>query len=175
MEVNFRFSPMTEADARAILAWRYDGPYATYNGPDPANGEAFDALFELLDSRSPYFAVRDAGHELEPPLAFFALGSSCEVGQEIGAPYTLRPDGSATVGVGLRPDLTGRGLGLSLMQAGLNYASERFAPTGFRLYVYAWNVRAIRVYERAGFVAAGETRVPAKDGGRVFIEMTRSP
>ncbi len=176
MDVHFRFSPMTEADAKAILAWRYDGPYTPYNGPDSADGEAFDAaLSELLDSRSPYFAVRDAEHESEAPLAFFVLGSSCEVGREIGAPYTLRPDGSATVGLGLRPELTGRGLGLSLMHAGLAYARDQWAPTGFRLYVYAWNTRAIRVYERAGFVSVGETRVPAKDGERVFIEMTRSP
>lgn len=171
MDVNFSFSPITDADARAILTWRYDGPYGAYNTADSVEA---DALSELLDPRSPYFAVRDVGHEAEPPLAFFALGSSCEVGREIGAPYALRPDGSATVGLGLRPDLTGRGLGLSLMQAGLDYARGRYAPTGFRLYVYAWNARAIRVYERAGFVAVGETRVPANDGERVFIEMTRS-
>lgn len=174
MGFEFTFAQMDEADARAILAWRYDGPYAVYNSADPTDGEALGALAELLDPRSPYFAVREAGHEHEPPVAFFAVGSSCEVGREIGAPYTLRPDGSATVGLGLRPDLTGRGLGLSMAQVGLAYVRERYAPTGFRLYVYAWNARAIRVYERAGFVAVGETRVPAKEGERVFIEMTRS-
>lgn len=174
MGFEFTFAQMTETDARAILAWRYDGPYAVYNTADPGGGEELDALAELLDPRSPYFAAREAGHETEAPVAFFAVGSSCEVGREIGAPYTLRPDGSATVGLGLRPDLTGRGLGLSLAQAGLAYVRERYAATEFRLYVYAWNTRAIRVYERAGFVAVDETRVPVNEGERVFIEMTRS-
>lgn len=172
------FSPMNEADARAILAWRYDEPYAVYNSPDAALGPDFDPLAELLDAGSPYFAVREAADGLNtPPLAFFSYGSACEVGapetQGLATPYLLRPDGSATIGLGLRPDQTGQGRGLALTQAGLDFARERFHPTLFRLYVFAWNQRAIRVYERAGFVAVGETRLAAPAGERVFIEMTR--
>lgn len=172
------FTPMNEADARAILAWRYEEQYAVYNSPDAALGPDFNPLAELLDAGSPYFAVRETEDGPDaPPLAFFAYGSACEVGapetQGLPTPYLLRPDGSATIGLGLRPDQTGQGRGLALTQAGLDFARQRYHPSLFRLYVFAWNQRAIRVYERAGFVTVGETRLSAPDGERVFIEMTR--
>lgn len=174
------FTPMTEADARAMLAWRYSGPYAVYNSPDPAMEPDFDPLAELLDPRSPHFAVREATDDASkaPPLGFFAYGSACEVGaaetQGLATPYLLRPDGSATIGLGLRPDLTGQGRGLALVEAGLAYARDHYHPALFRLYVFAWNQRAIRVYQRAGFVAIGQTSFTAPEGERVFIEMTRA-
>ncbi|HEX8729886.1 MAG TPA: GNAT family protein [Ktedonobacterales bacterium] len=176
--MSLTFTPMNEADAHAILAWRYEGQYAVYNSPDAALGPDFDPLAELLDTGSPYFAVRasDDGSDAAP-LGFFAYGSACEVGapetRGLATPYLLRPDGSATLGQGLRPDLTGQGRGLALTQAGLDFARQRYHPTLFRLYVFAWNQRAIRVYERAGFVAVGEIRFSAPEGERVFIEMTR--
>lgn len=173
------FTPMTKADARSILAWRYDGPYATYNTPDAALGADSGSLTELLDPRSPYFAVREVGQEGAAPIGFFAYGSACEVGGEgsegAETPYLLRPDGSLTIGLGLRPDLTGQGRGLALVEAGLAFARERYHPSLFRLYVYAWNTRAIRAYERANFTRVGETRIAAPEGERIFIEMTRSP
>ena len=172
------FTPMTEADARAILACRYEGQYAVYNSPDAALGHDFDPLVELLDPGSPHFAVRESNDATDvPPLGFFGYGSACEVSaaetQGLATPYLLRPDGSATIGLGLRPDLTGQGRGLALVKAGLAYARDHYHPALFRLYVFEWNQRAIRVYERAGFVAVGQTSFTASEGERVFIEMTR--
>lgn len=179
--MSLRFTPMTEADARSILAWRYEGQYATYNSPDPALGADFEALAELLDTRSPYFAVREQEQADALPIGFFAYGSACEVGGEVGGegtegvatPYLLRPDGSLTIGLGLRPDLTGQHRGLALVEAGLTFARERYQPSLFRLYVFSWNERALRVYKRAGFTSVGVTRIRAPEGERVFIEMTR--
>ncbi len=175
--MSFIFAPMTEADVRAILAWRYDDPYAVYNAPDPAHEAYADALSELLDPRSPYFTVRETGQTGAPPIGFFAYGSACEVGaeetRELPKPYILRPDGSLTIGLGLRPDLTGHGRGLALVEAGLAFAREHYDVTLFRLYVFAWTQRAIQVYERAGFTSVGEARVTGPEGERVFIEMTR--
>lgn len=177
------FTPLADADARVILAWRYDGPYAVYNSPDPAMEPDFDPLAELLDPHSPHFAVREAesaaaGGDSAQPLGFFGYGSACEVGaaetRGLAMPYLLRPDGSATIGLGLRPDLTGQGRGLALVEAGLAYARDHYHPSLFRLYVLEWNQRAIRVYERAGFVAVGQTSLTAPEGERVFIEMTRA-
>lgn len=173
------FTPMTEADARAILAWRYEGQYAVYNSPEAALGPDFDPLIELLDPGSPYFAVRESIDAADAPsLGFFGYGSACEMGaaetRGLATPYLLRPDGSATIGLGLRPDLTGQGRGLALVEAGLDYARDHYHPSLFRLYVFEWNQRAIRVYQRAGFVAVGHTSFTAPEGERVFIEMTRA-
>lgn len=175
--MSLRFTPMTEADARDILAWRYEGQYATYNTPDPALGPGFDYLSELLDTRSPYFAVREQEQADAPPIGFFAYGSACEVGsvgtEVVDTPYLLRPDGSLTVGLGLRPDLTGQHRGLALVEDGLAFARERYQPSLFRLYVFSWNERVLRVYKRAGFTSVGVTRSTPPEGARVFIEMTR--
>jgi ribosomal-protein-alanine N-acetyltransferase len=179
--MSLRFTPMTEGDARAILAWRYKEPYAVYNLPDPAQGGEFEVLTEMLDPRSPHFAVREArqaNEQAEAPLiGFFSYGSSCEVGGEetagVATPYLLRPDGSITIGLGLRPDATGQGRGLELVEAILAFARERYHPSLFRLYVYSWNERALRVYKRAGFTSVGVTRIAPPEGERVFIEMTR--
>ena len=57
----------------------------------------------------------------------------------------------AELGLGLRPDYTGRGLGTGFLAATLDWARERYAPTEFSLMVVAFNRRAITVYERAGF------------------------
>ena len=74
--MSLRFSPMTEGNASDILGWRYEGQYAAYNTPDSALGADFDYLAELLDTRSPYFAVREQGQTDAPPIGFFAYGSA---------------------------------------------------------------------------------------------------
>lgn len=162
----YHFAPMTEAEARAIGEWRYDGPYAVYNTPEE-DREA--AVHEMLDQRSPYFAVRD---ETETLVGFFAYGSTAEVG-ELNAPHLLHDEGMLSIGLGLRPDLTGHGRGPAFVEAGLAYARTLYQPHTFRLYVFRFNVRAIRVYERVGFQQVGMVRVPYEGGEREFIEMRR--
>src|SRR5216117_707294 len=58
-------------------------------------------------------------------------------------------------GLGLRPDLTGRGLGERMVQAQLEYAREHWSPQTFRLFVAAFNERAISLYGRLGFREVG--------------------
>ena len=164
--MRFSVTPMTDSDARAIQTWRYEGKYATYNLDDTADG-----LAELLDTRSPYFAVRDERGEL---VGFFAYGTAAEVGGETGpALYADPADHTLTVGLGLRPDLTGKGLGLPFVEAALAFAHERYAPCDFRLFVLDWNVRAIRVYERAGFARMRTRTVTNRHGTLTFVEMLR--
>jgi [ribosomal protein S18]-alanine N-acetyltransferase len=175
---DFRLTPVTLDDIEAILAWHYPPPYQVYDASADEPPE-FDAAAEMCDLRNPHFAARlagEAGWERQPPAGFFAFGSACEVGSEPdapGEPHLRRADGSITIGLGLRPDLTGRGLGLGLVEAGLAHARDHYQPSGFRLFVYAWNLRAIQVYERAGFAAVGRAGAPGPDGRPAFIEMWR--
>ena len=163
----YRFSPMTAEEARAIVAWRYEGPYAVYNA------EAGDerGVEEMLDRRSPHYAVRDGDRDL---IGFFGFGTAAEVRGD-GPPRLMGDDRILSVGLGLRPDRTGRGLGLTFVTAGLDFARQTFAPSAFRLFVMTFNQRAIRVYERAGFAPVGVVRVPIPGGAgdRAFLEMHR--
>src|SRR5579872_4089790 len=115
--MRFTFHPMSEADARSILAWRYEGPYVVYNmGGDAESAES--ARAELLDPRSPYFAAHNEHGELA---GFFAYGTSAEVGQGPVTPALFSANHMLSVGLGLRPDLTGQahGIGLAFVNAGL--------------------------------------------------------
>jgi ribosomal-protein-alanine N-acetyltransferase len=146
----FRFEPLTQADAEAIAEWRYPEPYSFYDWTaDP------DDLRELLEPArrgEAYWAVR-----------------------ELVGYFDFKPqrEGTLEIGLGLCPDLTGRGLGARFLAAGLEFGRARFAPTRFTLAVATFNERAITVYERAGFVR-GRVYMHWTNGAEwEFIEMSR--
>jgi ribosomal-protein-alanine N-acetyltransferase len=144
---------MTQDEAEVIAEWRYDPPYDFYN----TTADARD-LAELLDpdQRSDrYFAARNAAGEL---IGYFEFGRDARV---------------VRVGLGLRPDLTGRGLGLSFLEQGLSFARRRFRPGRFRLSVAEFNKRAIKVYERCGFTRTRSFVHETNGGTYRFVEMER--
>src|SRR5579875_610636 len=159
--MSYTFTPMNKEDAQAIFSWHYDGQYATYD----LQGE-LDDNSELLDQRSPYYAVRDERGEL---VGFFCYGSAAAI-QGYNEPYLFSEDGSLLVGLGMRPDLTGKGTGVGFVQAGLAFARRKFAPHRFRLFVLSWNERAIKVYEKVGFRRVRRVLQKNIHGEKEFIE-----
>jgi ribosomal-protein-alanine N-acetyltransferase len=144
----FAIRAMTAEDAEAIAAWRYPGPYAFYDwDQDPGD------LAELLDPAEwgrRYFAA-----DAEGELAGFFVFKRHETGTEVG--------------LGLRPDLTGRGLGASFLDAGLRFGgAERYT-----LAVAAFNHRAITVYERAGFAVTRRYTHHTNGADHAFLRMER--
>ena len=118
----------------------------------------------FLDPRLDYHAARLDG-EL---VGFCCFGPAARVA---GGDY--RREELLDVGLGLRPDLTGRGLGLAFVRAVLAHAGATRAPAGYRLTVAAFNRRAVRVYERAGFVLDHTFERPGEDGVmRPWVQMT---
>lgn len=149
-------TPMTQAEAEEVAAWHYPGEYAFYDADSVP-----EALAELVDPArrgDEYFAARGRDGGLE---GFVQL----EVVQ-----------GGTEIGVGLRPDLTGRGLGSAFTAAAIDLAQNRCAKR-ITLAVAAFNLRAIRVYERAGFIATGRhTRLIAgRDWEFVDMELEATP
>jgi ribosomal-protein-alanine N-acetyltransferase len=147
------FKLMTDEDAREISRWHYEPPYDFYD----AVGDQ-DDLQELLDPKrrkDAYFSVRDESGDL---VGFFQFE---------------REDKTVDVGLGMRPDLTGMGLGTGYLLAGLQFARDRFSPERFTLSVTTFNERAIRVYERAGF-RRGDVYTHHTNGGEyLFLAMAR--
>jgi ribosomal-protein-alanine N-acetyltransferase len=158
--MDFVFESMSDKEARKIAAWKYEPPYAFYDmAKDPED------LEELLapDKRKDYFSATSDG----VLVGYFCFGRDARVS---GGDYSGE---AVDVGLGMRPDLTGKGLGLSFLESGLGFARERFSPTRFRLSVAAFNERAIKVYERAGFEKSGEFIQRTNGGEHPFVLMTR--
>ena len=152
--MDYTFVPMNDEQARAVAAWKYDGDYAFYNWTADAND-----LAELLD-----------------PVQREEHGTQAVLDEEkslVGFFEFKMDESTAEFGLGLRPDLTGRGLGLEFLNAGLDFILESHTPGTFRLQVAAFNERAIRVYERAAFHRTREYRHKTNNGEWDFIEMSR--
>ncbi|HTO26632.1 MAG TPA: GNAT family protein [Gaiellaceae bacterium] len=145
---------MDQTDAAAIAAWTYEPPYSFYDWTADADDLALLLDAETREGR--FFSVDDENGDLVGFFEFRVEG----------------PD--VVVGLGLRPNLTGGGLGQRFVGAGLDFACERFAPAGcFRLSVATFNERAIRVYERCGFQPARTYDHATNGGVHRFMEMRR--
>lgn len=151
---------MTQAYAADIATWRYSPPYDCYDmtGTDPAF---------LADPASGFFALLDTGTPLDagPLIGFRSFGAD---GQVPGGRY----DSSALdTGGGLRPELTGQGLGREAITTGLNFGRQEFAPEAFRVTIATFNARARRVVVSLGFRHAGSFRALAD--GRSYDILVR--
>jgi [ribosomal protein S18]-alanine N-acetyltransferase len=138
-------TPLGPDEAALLDDWRYDPPYEFYNGED-----------DPVLSPERFFLVRD-GDEI------------------VGFYYFDARDDTVEIGLGLRPDLTGKGLGLEFFLDGVAFAHGRFPGRRVTLNVAAFNTRAITVYERAGFRRTGEhVRTFERWGEVPFVEMEES-
>jgi [ribosomal protein S18]-alanine N-acetyltransferase len=136
--VSYGVLPITVAQAATVSGWRYPAPYDVYDmGPEAVPG--------LLAPKNAYHAVLD-GTDL---VGFCCFGPDAQVpvGRDAG---WYGPDG-LDVGLGMRPDLTGRGRGAGFLAAVLAEASHRSGT--LRLTVATFNARAQRLYLSAGFAA----------------------
>ena len=126
-----------------MRSWRYPPPYDFYDG------------------------------DVDPPLnpeRFF--GAFDEDGGLVGFYYFEEKPPDLDYGLGLRPDLVGRRLGLEFFRAGLDFARERYRPRRVCLHVAEFNERARKVYERAGFVEVSRhVRSFERFGDVVFVTM----
>ena len=151
---DLRLVPLTRAHAEDIVTWRYAEPHDPY---DMTGAEPDD----LLDPEAGFHAVL-AGERL---IGFRSFGPDGRV------PGRAYDDSALDTGGGLRPDLTGQGLGRTVIAAGLAYGRELFAPTAFRVTVAAFNARALRTVASLGFERVGQFAA-ARDA-RLFVVLVR--
>lgn len=153
-------TPMRQRHMYEVRNWRYCDEYSFYNLPEaqepPEHPDEFikGCCLAALDAKG-----RVAGH--------LHYGEDARIPTEEGYIYT--PD-RIDIGLGLRPDLCGQGLGRAFVELGLDYARAQLDAQRFRLSVAAFNRRAIKTYQRCGFVEVAQvTNAYFKNG---FIIMT---
>lgn len=156
--MQFTFRPIRREDVKKIATWRYEKPYEQYNGDMLAFSLfvfiALRPLFIMLGEEN--FAVDNQQGDL---VGFFQFIKH----------FRRR----VTIGLGLRPDLTGQGHGLAFVKAGLAFGEGRYNPQSFNLLVRALNQRAFKVYSRAGFQRVKETTSLTSRGLEANYKMRR--
>lgn len=123
---------LTQANAEQIVQWHYPAEYAFYNtDADP------DDCAELLSpSRRGdrfYQVIED-----ERLLGYFCTEETSQAGV-------------VEIGLGLAPDWTGKGYGVSFVQLLVAHVIEVEHPRKLLMNVAQFNQRAQKVYQRAGF------------------------
>lgn len=150
---DLRIEKMDQQSAREIAdRWKYGGEYAFYDMT--ADPEDYAEITSPEQRGERYFSVFS--------------------GSALAGFFCVEREGTAVeLGLGLRPDLTGQGLGQAFLRTVLWYVEERFAPEAIRLSVASFNQRAVKVYERAGFERTGTARVSTNGGIYEFVMMER--
>lgn len=99
----------------------------------------------------------------EPERGFYAL-VACMEGEAVGMlGLHTRPDQprvrhAAMLGMGVRDDWHGRGVGTALLRAALDMADQWLGLTRIELNVYPDNTPAVRLYRKHGFETEGLLR-----------------
>lgn len=141
-------------DAAAVCAWCYDGVYAVYNCPswEIVEREQWGMADPEIRTKEFYSVLRDA--------------------QLVGFFRWRLLEQRVWIGLGLRPDCCGRGIGKELMRLIEKEVCNRFPGIPRRLKVRAFHERAIRCYERAGFsiIEAGGGEAPIGTDRFVIME-----
>lgn len=131
----FNLAPLTEEHGKSICDWRYASPFDLYNW----------SPWDQMVTRQEQFA--DPRIRNEQYVA--VLGALNK--QLVGFAQLFPLVGWTRLGLGLRPDLCGKGLGIHFVTAITQEALRRTPDNQIDLEVLRWNERAIRVYEKAGF------------------------
>ncbi|MBM7681135.1 RimJ/RimL family protein N-acetyltransferase [Pullulanibacillus pueri] len=146
---------MNESYTTEILKWRYEKPFDFYNM------EATDEVNQEFLSGS-YYAIVTENQEL---VGFFCIGEAAQV--PIGHQFGAYDEKCIDIGLGMRPDLTGRGNGAEFFTFILNEVQAHINTTHvpLRLTVATFNERAIHLYKTFGFVNKNEF-----DSGRALFQ-----
>ena len=126
---------MTEDEKYVIADWCYSGDYALYN-------------------TRPYEEDRKKGVGFAHP-GFIGF-SFYDRDALIGFTCLYEEDREIMIGIGVAPEYCGRGYGREMLETTCGLSETMFPGKPLYLEVRTWNARAVRCYEKAGFVIDGE-------------------
>ncbi|WP_226673947.1 GNAT family N-acetyltransferase [Rossellomorea aquimaris] len=132
--MSYTFQIMSQEQAEHIAdKWKYEGEYAFY---DMAADE--EDLAEFLDEKQRGNSIYSVFQDGEM-IGFYS--------------FHVLKDETVDIGLGMRPNFTGKGKGQEFTEAGLEFARTQYSARSFSLSVATFNERAIKVYTKVGFQA----------------------
>ncbi|WP_346876722.1 MULTISPECIES: GNAT family N-acetyltransferase [unclassified Clostridium] len=154
--MNYVFIPMNKEYANEIAYnWKYNGVYSFYDMI--ADEEDLKEFLNEDNWEGHYFAVLNDECELIAYYSYYFEG------------------GILWIGFGLKPELTGRGIGAEFVVAGINFGIKEFEykKDYIMLAVASFNKRAIKVYENIGFQFVEKYMQKTNGGEFEFIKMKK--
>lgn len=148
MEIFLKLEPMSEEDGQAICEWRYPAPYELFRWP----------TWETMLKYGREFADAEIRHE-----QYLAVRTTKDK-ELVGYVQLFPMDRTLRIGMGLRPDCCDRGWGAMLTRLVVQECCRRQPDAEIDLEVEQWNKRAIRVYEKSGFIITDEYERLASHG-----------
>ncbi|MBV1862553.1 MAG: GNAT family N-acetyltransferase [Nannocystaceae bacterium] len=145
---------LTDADREAIAHWRYSGDLALYSPGSNAH------LLRTPD----HVALRAPA---DPLIGYGTAGADARVPGGLYEGHQV-----VDVGLGLRPDLVGAGLGADALRTVIAWVRETTECSHVRATVAAENPRATALVLRAGF--SESYRFTRPRDGRAFVQYLRS-
>lgn len=154
--MNYKFVPMNKEYSNEIAYnWNYSGNYSFYDMT--ADEEDLVDFVNENNWDGHYFAVLNEECEL---IGFYSFNCESEV---------------MWLGFGLKPSLTGIGLGREFVISGVDFAVKKlnYKNNYVMLGVASFNERAIILYENIGFQAVEEYVQKTNGGEFKFIKMKK--
>lgn len=145
--------PFTEQEAAAMCSWHYPAPYDVYDCPDWETVQLQNWAMTRAELRQKEFHAVYAQGEF---VGFFRI---------------RQQEQSILIGLGLRPDCCGKGMGKQLLALVLNIAQTCFPSLSLQMEVRSFNQRAIRCYEQAGFRVVRKYSRETAAGMTEFLRM----
>lgn len=157
----------------------------TVRRAEPADFEAVRAIFAMPQAQAQTLQLPLPSSELwearmqsrDPDMHLLVAELDGEVVAQLGLHVGTNPRRRhvADIGMGVRDDHAGRGIGSALLQAALSLADDWLQVQRIELQVYADNAAAIALYRRHGFIEEGRhARYAWRDGEFVdAISMAR--
>jgi ribosomal-protein-alanine N-acetyltransferase len=152
--MKFEFYKMNNQYAHLILNWHYEKPFDFY-----------DFSYDEDDYQEWMEKIKNNDWENEY-IVFYNK-------EFIGFFIFILEENYLEIALGLHPDLTSQGIGQSFVEAGIEYAKSNFKFDFLILNVASFNIRAIKVYQRVGFIEEEHFVQKINNQDYDFIKMVR--
>lgn len=155
ISLSYLMVPMNIRHCQDICSWAYEPPYDIYQWSSWSQMEEEAEEFGDREIReTQYVSVLDE-----------------DSGLLVGYAQLFPLVGVTRLGLGMRPELCGQGLGPSFVRFIAEEAKKRRPDNEVDLEVLAWNTRAQKAYAKAGFVITDRYERPAPGGSMEFFCM----